>query len=318
MLIPAAVFVSILVIILGAYWLFVLRDEDRDQRKLRQRLKPKRAARAVAIAKPAERMSALGPLDALLSRSRQLVEPVGRMIDQSGLPVTLGTVVLASVFAAVVVGGVAMKLTSLATAGFGAGAAAACLPFLYVRRRARRRLAKFEEQFPEAIDLVARSLRAGHALPTALEMVGTEIPAPVGREFKQLFEQQNYGLSLPDALREFARRVPILDARFFVSALLTQRETGGNLSEVLDKLASVIRERFKVKRQVRVLSAHGRITGWVLGFLPPAVGTLLFIISPEHMRLLIDDPLGVEMVVTAVVLQIIGVLAIRRIVDVEY
>jgi tight adherence protein B len=149
-------------------------------------------------------------------------------------------------------------------------------------------------------------------------MVGDEVPDPVAAEFRLLFEQQNYGMSLTDALKAFAERVPIIDARFFVTALLTQREMGGNLSEVLDNLASVIRERFKVKRQVRVVSAHGRITGMVLGFLPPIVAIVLFVLNPKHMRLLIDDPIGVHMVMVGVVLQVIGVIAIRRIVDVEY
>src|SRR5205823_2062065 len=168
--------------------------------------------------------------------------------------------------------------------------------------------ALFEEQFPEAIDLIARALRAGHALPTSLQMVADEIPAPVGTEFRLLFDQQNFGMSLPDALKAFGNRVPLVDARFFVTAVLTQRETGGNLSEVLDKLASVIRERFKVKRQVRAVSAHGRITGWVLGFLPPGVAAILFIFSPDHIRLLIDDPIGVDMVIVGIGLQILGVL----------
>jgi len=165
---------------------------------------------------------------------------------------------------------------------------------------------------------MARALRAGHALTSTLQVVGDEVPDPAGAEFRQLFEQQNYGMSLPDALQAFANRAPIVDARFFVTALLTQRETGGNLSEVLDNLAFVIRERFKVKRQVRVMSAHGRITGWVLGCLPIAVGLILFTIAPGQMRVLVDDPVGLYMVITAIVLEVIGVFAIRRIVDVEF
>jgi tight adherence protein B len=125
-------------------------------------------------------------------------------------------------------------------------------------------------------------------------------------------------MSLPDALKAFGKRISLIDARFFVTVVLTQRETGGNLSEVLDKLSAVIRDRFKVKRQVRAVSAHGRITGVVLGFLPPTVAAILFVLAPEHMRLLVDDPLGVDMVLAGVVLQVVGVLIIRRIVRVEY
>jgi tight adherence protein B len=165
---------------------------------------------------------------------------------------------------------------------------------------------------------MARSLRAGHALTSALQLVGEEIQEPVGGEFRALFERQNFGMSLADALREFAARVPLVDARFFVTAVLIQRESGGNLSQVLDNLSSVIRERFKVKRQVRVMSAHGRITGWALGMLPPGLALILFAIAPDHISLLVTDPLGRQMLMAAVVLQVIGVLIIRRIVDVEF
>src|SRR6185436_4543923 len=132
----------------------------------------------------------------------------------------------------------------------------AMLPTWYVRNAGKRRVRRFEEQFPEAIDLMARALRAGHALPTALNLVGQEAPEPVRTEFRVLHDEQNYGMPFPEALRSFAARIPLLDARFFVTAVLTQREAGGNLAEVLDGLAALIRERFKLKRQVRTLSAH--------------------------------------------------------------
>ena len=156
----------------------------------------------------------------------------------------------------------------MASVGVLVGLLLSAAPIVYVRRAATKRVALFEEQFPEAVDLMARSLRAGHALTSALQMVGEEMQEPVGTEFRLLFDRQNFGMSLPDALKEFGNRIPLVDARFFVTAVLIQRESGGNLSQVLDNLASVIRERFKVKRQVRVMSAHGRITGWVLGCLP--------------------------------------------------
>ena len=146
----------------------------------------------------------------------------------------------------------------------------------YIRCVRNQRMLKFDEQFPEAIDLLARALRAGHALTTGLLMVAEELPEPIGPEFKTLYDQQNFGLPLPQALRNFAERIPSLDARFFVTAVLTQREAGGNLSEVLDNLASIIRDRFKVKRQVRVISAHGRITGWMLSALPTSLALLFF------------------------------------------
>ena len=192
------------------------------------------------------------------------------------------------------------------------------VPYLYIRWAASKRLAKFEEQLPQAVDMIAVSLRAGHALTTGLLMVAQEIPDPLGTEFRLLYDQQTYGKPLPDVLREFADRVPLLDARIFVTAVLTQRETGGNLAEVLDKLAAVVRERFRVRRQVRALSAHGRITGWTLTMLPPALALILFLIAPAHIRPLIDDPLGRQLTLGAIALQIAGTLAIRRIVNVEF
>jgi tight adherence protein B len=149
-------------------------------------------------------------------------------------------------------------------------------------------------------------------------MVADELSAPVGTEFRILFDEQNFGLTLPDALRNFAGRIPVLDARFFVTAVLTQREAGGNLAEVLDNLGAVIRDRFKVKRQVQVLSAHGRITGWVLGMLPPALAVATFILNPNHLGSLMNDPLGQRMIMVAIFLQIAGVLTIRKLVDIEY
>ena len=162
------------------------------------------------------------------------------------------------------------------------GALAACLPFAYVRYVRSKRLLKFEEQFPEAIDLLSRALRAGHALTTGLSMVAEELPDPIGPEFQTLYDQQNFGLPLSQALKNFADRVVCLDARFFVTAVLTQKESGGNLSEVLDNLAAIIRDRFKVKRQVRVISAHGRITGWVLSALPTSLALFFCLITRRN------------------------------------
>ncbi len=168
------------------------------------------------------------------------------------------------------------------------------------------------------MDLIAGALRAGHAFTTAVSMVADEVQDPTGAEFRLMYDQQNYGMPLPDALKAFAQRVPLLDARFFITAVLTQREAGGNLAEVLDNLASLIRERSRVKRQVRVASAHGRVTGWVLSLMPPALAAMMIMIAPEHMKAFVDDPLGVRMVIGAIVLQVIGTLAIRRIVNVEF
>jgi len=315
----AIIFALVLAIVVGAYWMFIVWPEQVAEQKVRARLKgqPSTAIRT-SLLKARERLSSIGSLDTTLSKSGDALAPISDLVSRSGLKTTVGTVILASIFIALITVALVARFSPYFSVALLAGISAGFLPFAFLKHMAARRLATFEEQFPEAIDLVARALRAGHALPTALQMVSDEIPQPVGGEFRLLFDQQNFGMSLPDALKAFGQRIPLVDARFFVTAVLTQRETGGNLSEVLDKLSSVIRDRFKVKRQVRAVSAHGRITGWVLGALPPAVAAVLFIISPDHIRLLVDDPLGVQMVLIGLTLQIIGVLAIRRILRVEY
>lgn len=318
-LVVVGVFFGVLLIVFGAYWLVILRPEQQESGAVRRRLRGSRPRIAKAdIGKTSEPLSRVGPLDAVLKRWTGVSSPLKRMVEQSELPLTVGTVVLLCGFCVSVTFAVVRFLTPYLIVAVVLAIMAGMAPFIWVRFKAKQRLALFEEQFPEAIDLIARALRAGHALPTALQMASEEVPDPVGAEFRLLFEQQNYGLSMSDALRLFGERMPLLDARFFVTAVQTQREMGGNLSEVLDKLAAVIRERFKVKRQVRAVSAHGRITGVVLGFLPPAVAGVLFVMSPAHIRLLVEDPIGVYMVTTALVLQVVGVVIIRRIVDVEF
>jgi tight adherence protein B len=149
-------------------------------------------------------------------------------------------------------------------------------------------------------------------------MVGEELSEPVGPEFRLVYDHQNFGMPIEDALAALTRRIPLLDVKFFVTAVLTQREAGGNLAEILENIASVIMDRFKVKRQVRVVTAHARITGAVLAGLPPAAALALLVIVPDHMRILWTDPLGIRLVLIALVLQIIGALMIRKMVDIEY
>jgi tight adherence protein B len=316
-LIPVAVFVGIVGLILGLYYAFVLRQEEEFVERLRPKSDAVRARR-LGVLKPEERLSSVGPLDAILSRSSGLTRPLHELVTQSGVKISLGSLVLLS--GCLALGGylLGVYVTRFQLVGLLLGSLLFFIPYGYVKRQRTKRLYKFEEQFPDAIDLISRALRAGHALPTGLGMVADEIPPPIGTEFRILYDEQNFGLTLTEAVRNFAARIPVLDARFFATAVLTQRETGGNLAEVLDNLAAVIRERFKVKRQVRVISAHGRITGWVLAGLPPAVGVAAFVISPFHIQTLLGDPLGINMLIAAAVMQVLGTLVIRKIVDIEY
>jgi tight adherence protein B len=320
--IPAIVFVAVLAVVLATYWVLVVRPEEEHERHLKKRLNVKREsvlqAATGGLLKETERLSEMPIFDRLLSQTGRVSAPLQRQLNSAGLKMTVGTLLLLSAVSGLLAYFIASYFLRAPLVGIPLGLVAAYGPFFYVGFMRNRRLVKFEEQFPEAIDLLARALRAGHAFTTGVEMVGHELPDPVGAEFRLMYDRQNFGMPVPDTLRQFAERVPIIDARFFATAVLTQRESGGNLSEVLDNLAGVIRERFKVKRQVRVVTAHGRMTGWVLSALPPALALALFLINPNQMMILVRDPLGVQMIIVAIVLQVIGTLVIRKLVNIEY
>jgi tight adherence protein B len=320
MTIVAFTFVLVLAIVMGMYWVLVERPEARESAELRRRLGPtaQPAKFSHALLKPEEKLSNVTQLDVVLHRAGQLIAPLQRVIAQSGLKVTVGTVLLACGCIAGLTYLAVLRLLGLPLIAIAIAAAAFFLPIGYVRWKRTRRMLKFEEQFPEAIDLLARALRAGHALTTGLSMIAEELPEPTGMEFRLLYDQQNFGLPLPQALKLFADRIPSIDARFFVTAVLTQREAGGNLSEVLDNLSSIIRDRFKVKRQVRVISAHGRITGWVLSALPSSLAMLFATTNPTIYHRFYSDPLGAKLIGGALLLQVAGVLIIRKIVRIEY
>lgn len=201
---------------------------------------------------------------------------------------------------------------------FMAGAAIGAFgPLSYVRRKKRRRVEAFEEGFPEAIDLLARSIRAGHAFATGLKVVAEEAQDPVASEFRHVFEEQKFGLPLDESLLGLADRIDLVDIRIFVTAILVQRDVGGNLAEILDKISYTIRERFMIRRQIRVYTAQGRMTGYLLAALPIIMGFLIWMLNQEYMSILFTEPVGRLLIAAAVVLQIIGFFVIRRIVDIE-
>jgi tight adherence protein B len=208
-------------------------------------------------------------------------------------------------------------LSSFPLVGVGAAAFGGTIPWMVVRRKKTKRLLAFEEGFPEAIDLLGRAIRAGHAFSTGLQMVASEAQEPVASEFRQVFEEQKFGLPADDSLLALADRVSLLDVRIFITALLIQREVGGNLAEVLDKIAYTIRERFTIQRQVRVYTAQGRFTGYLLAGLPIAVGFLIWLLNQEYMNVLFTHPTGRLMITVAALLQIAGYFIIRRIINIE-
>jgi tight adherence protein B len=263
------------------------------------------------------RHRSVGPLPALDKVFGQSGSSMAKLIEQSGVSTTPSAIILYSIVSAVAVGLVTMLFVKFPFAWALAALFGFWCPTLFLKYKRSARLKKFEEQFPEALDLLSRAIRAGHAFQTAMGMCADELPAPVGVEFKKSFDQQNFGLPLKDALNELAVRVPILDVRFFVTAVSIQRETGGNLSEILDNLAHVVRERFKILRQVRVHTAHGRFTGWVLLSLPAALAFALTYLNPGHMDLLFKERMGQMMILGAIIMQTIGYIWIRKVIKIE-
>ncbi|WP_455279817.1 type II secretion system F family protein [Cupriavidus necator] len=199
----------------------------------------------------------------------------------------------------------------------GGAALAGVLPVLHVIRQRQKRLKQMEAQLPDAVDMISRALRAGHAFSGALGMVGTEMKAPIGPEFRTTFEEINYGVALDEAMTNLAMRVPINDLRYFVIAVLIQRESGGNLAEILDTIANLVRERLKLFDKIRVLSAEGRLSAWILGLLPFGTAAMIMVVNPQFMRVLWEDPMGLRMIGGALVSMVSGVLWMRKIIRIR-
>lgn len=194
---------------------------------------------------------------------------------------------------------------------------AAGIPLLYVTGKKRSRLARIELQLPDALDLMSRALRAGHALPSAIQMVGDEMADPLASEFRIVFDEVNYGIPMQDALKNLSTRVPGTDVGYFVVAVLIQRETGGNLTELLGNIAAIVRERLKLFGQIRTFSAEGRLSAWILGLLPFAMVAVLQVVNPDFMKLLWVDPFGRQMLGVMLACMALGVLWMRKIIRIR-
>ncbi|HSM77830.1 MAG TPA: type II secretion system F family protein [Bryobacteraceae bacterium] len=191
------------------------------------------------------------------------------------------------------------------------------LPILFVNRKVKKRMAEFEKQFPEALDFIARSVRAGHAFSVSLELLASESSEPLRTEFRKVFHELNLGSEFDKALKNLERRIPLVDVRFFVSAVLLQRETGGNLAEILMNLAHIIRERFRIKGQVKSAAAHGKITATILSLMPFILAFGLSIVAPDYLPSMTGDPMGKKMIVAALVAQMLGFYFLRKIVNIK-
>jgi len=263
-----------------------------------------------------EQLSDIPVLDSILRRSSRVSE-LQSMLAQGGLDLRAGNFIGICGLSGVVVGLVAYVLSSRAEVAWVAVLVGAILPYAYASIRRNRRFEKFEELFPEAIDTLARAVRAGHAFTTALEMITGEISEPIAGEFRQLYEEQKFGMPVRDALMNLTERVPLVDVKFFVTAVMLQRETGGNLAEILDNLSYVIRERFKIQRQVRVYTAQGRLTMALLMGMPPIIVAVMLVLNPGFIRPLFADPIGHALVVGGITLQTVGYFVIRKIIRIQ-
>lgn len=244
-------------------------------------------------------------------------EALSEFVRTSGVETTAGQVFLTS--AALALGGaIAPALLGQPWTFSAAGAMlAGSIPWLRVSRARTQRLRLLERQIPEALDLMARALRAGHAFPTAVKMVGEEMTDPIAREFRILFDETNYGVPQNEALVRLAERVPITDLSYFVIAVTIQRETGGNLAELLDNIAGIVRARLKLLGEIRTLSAEGRLSAWILGALPFCVAAVVQVINPKFMNVLWTDPVGIRLVGAALLMMIFGVWWMRRIIRIR-
>jgi tight adherence protein B len=315
------VFLVVVGLIVGSYFAITALPGMMAQRELDRRLRDVSFTDSSGEAVEGSVLQKIveGPMpvvDKFVKESRQ-GSGLSRLIEQSGVQTTPSGLMLVTLISATVLGLAAAIFVDKPYAAPIAACLGAMLPIGYVMNRRNRRLARFEEHFPEALDLLSRAVRAGHAFQTAMGMVADELTEPVGPEFKKAFDRQNFGLPLRDALNELSDRIGSLDVRFFVTAVLIQRETGGNLAEILDNLAYVIRERFKIRRQIRVHTAHGRFTAWVLLSLPAALAVVLTVINPDHMGLLFHERMGQMMILGAIVMQTVGYFWIRKVIKIE-
>jgi tight adherence protein B len=263
-----------------------------------------------------ELLSEIPALNKMLRRSVS-VQRLQTLLHQADMQVRAGNFLAISVALGIFLGVLGLQLSNRAELGVVFLAIGGTLPYFYASYQRSKRFARFEETFPEAIELLARATRAGHAFTTAIELIGNELGEPVGGEFRKMFEEQKFGLPVRDALLNMAERVPLIDMKFFVTSVMLQRETGGNLAEILDKLSYVIRERFKILRQVRVYTAQGRLTMIILMSLPPGVVAMFAFMDLNFIRPLWTDPIGHGLIAAGVVMQTIGFFLIKRIIHIQ-
>jgi len=311
------------VVSLGAFVVISLFDERKEKaRVLRDRLtgtqesSESKSTEHLALVRD-EMLSDIPALDNILRRSER-VSALQKLLSQADVKMRAGNFLFVCLATGLVLGGIvyttAKSSPIFAWLGLILGFV---IPYSFASYRRTKRFDAFEEHFPEAIDTLARAVRAGHAFTTALEMIADEVTEPVAGEFRILFEEQKFGLPVREALTNLVDRVPLVDVKFFVTAVMLQRETGGNLAEILDNLSYVIRERFKILRQVRVYTAQGRLTMLLLMGMPPLIVLVMLSMNPTFIQPLFSDPIGHFFLVAGITLQTIGYFVIRKIIRIQ-
>jgi len=320
MIISFLVFVFALFLVLGAY-LLATNSTDKKRARLQKRLSEALMHSAqtedvdVVLAR-SELMSEIPWVNRTLI-SIQAALHLKRMLDQADLHITPSRLIMFSVMAGMLGGLAASVLTVFLPIMILAGLACASVPFLHVWWKRKKRFDAFLEQLPDALDLISRALSAGHAFSEALHMVSIEMPNPIAAEFRKAYEEQNLGLSVKLALENLTQRMPILDLKMCVTAILIQRETGGNLAEILEKVAYTIRERFRILGDLKTLTTSSRMSAWLLCGLPIGVALAVTIMNPEYMSVLWKDPRGHYLIAAAMFMQITGMLIVRKILNIK-
>jgi len=319
-LLAVLTFVVVVIVFLGI-WLLASTDSQQEQirRRMESVRKAERRGGDVSLGLQLIRDEMLSGVPFMHRVMMQFSWPsrLQNLIEQSGMTVKPGKIILLSCVLGLGTYVTALFFHAPLWACVFAGLTLGAAPFGVISFKRRRRMRRFEERFPEALDLLGRAVRAGHAFTTGMEMIAKESPEPIGFEFRKTFEEQNFGLPLRDALLNMTDRVPLVDVRFFVTALLVQKETGGNLAEILDNLARVIRDRFRIYREVRTRTAQGRLTAMILIALPPIMMGVLGVVNPSYLRVLFEDPKGPTVLAIAGTLQLIGSAIIWKIIHIE-
>ncbi len=312
-------FIAVVLLVEGAYLMWNT-SKGPEAKRIARRLRLMSAGTSLAgeeVSILKSRMLSETPIIERLLLQAPRVKQLDRLLEQSGLTWSVAELLGVMLLLAVAGAGVALYFGMTFFLTLVAAVIVGALPIAYVFNARAKRMVKVEQTLPDALDLIGRALRAGHAFPTAVKMVSDELNDPIGGEFRILFDEVNYGVSMHTALLNLATRIPVTDLRYFVIAVLIQRETGGNLAELLDNISAIIRARLKLFGQIRVLSAEGRMSAWILTLLPIGVALVMNIVNPAFIAVLWKDPMGLRLVGGAALLMIFGIFWMWRIVKIR-